>query len=151
MKVNEGITSGVMIDERNRCLCKRMKDGLVEMALHLVSPNTDLGPLDATGNRHGLGEIIALFVEKITTDLGDLIPTIERSGLIIDTPDIDAHIADRRQSVPTQVERREQLMLGMMNGYLQDGIARYLKYLRTVMSYDAVGYNQRQNIKVTFH
>ena len=90
----------MVIDERHRCLGERMKDGLMYMALHLVSPYANLGSLDATGDSHGLGEIIALLVEKIAANLGDLIPTIERSGLIVDTPDIDAHVADRRQSVP---------------------------------------------------
>ena len=73
----------MVIDERHGCLGKRMKDGLMYVALHLVSPHCDLGSLDAAGDRHGLGEVIALLVEKVSANLGDLIPPIERAGLVV--------------------------------------------------------------------
>ena len=73
----------------------------MNLQLHIISPNTDLGPLDATGDGNGLGEVIPLLIEKVTANLSDLIPSIKWTGLVVDTSDIDAHVADRRQSVPT--------------------------------------------------
>ena len=73
----------MVIDERHRCLGERMKDGLVNLKLHIIPPYCDLGPLDATGDRYSLGEVIALLVEKVTANLGDLIPSIERAGLVV--------------------------------------------------------------------
>ena len=107
VKVNEGITGGVMINEGNRCLGKRMEDGLVYLQLYLVPPHTDFGPLDTTGDRGGLGKVVPLLVEKVTANLGDLIPSIEWACLIVNASDINAHVTDCRQSVPAQVERRE--------------------------------------------
>lgn len=126
-----------------------MEDSLVNLKLHIIPPNAYFGPLDSTGDGHGLSKVVPLLVEKVAANLGDLIPTVEWTGLVVDATDVDAHVADRWQSVPTQVERGEQLVLGVVDRYLQDSVDWYLEDSGPVMTNDLVGYNQGQDVEVT--
>ena len=151
VEVDKGFAGSMMIYQRHGCLGKRMKYGVVNFHLHPVSPNADLGPLDSTGDGHGLGEVVPLLVEEVTADLGDLIPSVERASLVEHTANVDAHVADRRQGIPPQVERREEFVLGMVDGDLHDGIGWNVEHPRSVVTDNVVRDDQRQDVKVTLH
>ena len=151
VEVDEGFAGSMVIYQRNGCLGKRMKYGVVNFHLHPVSPNADLAPLDSTGDGHGIGEVVPLLVEEVTADLGDLIPSVERASLVEHTANVDAHVADRRQGIPPQVERREEFVLGMVDGDLHDGIGWNVEHPRSVVTDNVVRDDQRQDVKVTLH
>jgi len=118
LKSEVGLGGGMVIDHANTRFLEAVEDGTVEFHESPVLPKgAAAGAIQSKATGHFREQVVTIRIPKIAgADFCLHIPTAERSGGETHASDLQQHIGDRRNGVPTQLETVQVGTVGVADG-----------------------------------